>query len=344
MQDIKNMLKIAGVYIGLVIGAGFASGREIVTFFTSYGKWWGVGIVTMGVLLMVMGCLILKIIEDNDISDYSGFLRTVMGKKEAVLTEFISGTFLCVLFFAMVAAGGSLIYESFGMSKWIGSLALSVLCLITFVYGMDAVVKVNAVLSPIMVLGTVIIFLAYCFGDSRTVFLSFSGDKFPETVVFSALIYVSYNIVSAVSVFVEAKDIVRESRAAKFGAVLGGSVLAAMGAMFAFVLLGAGDDILKFDIPMLEVLRSFKIIEFIYVVVFLGAIVTTAVANGFGAVRWIESKVKIKRVKIEIIVCLAAFIMSFFGFSGFTDKIYPIFGFLGMIEIFYILRFVLKKK
>lgn len=33
----KNWVKIASIYIGTVIGAGFASGREIIEFFGIYG-------------------------------------------------------------------------------------------------------------------------------------------------------------------------------------------------------------------------------------------------------------------------------------------------------------------
>lgn len=343
-KDIKNMLKIASVYIGLVIGAGFASGREIITFFGSFGKDFVIGIGAMGIMLSAIGYLILKIIEENDIRDYSGFLRTVMGKKEAFLTELVTGTFLCVLFFAMVAAGGSLIYEAFGISRWIGSLALSVLSFITFVYGMEAVVKINGFLSPVMVIGTVVVCLYYYFGQSKSVFLRFNSEKAPLMIIFSAFVYVSYNIISAVSVFAEAEEIVKESRLSKFGAVLGGTVLAAMGGLIGIVLIEEGNSVLNFDIPMLMVLKGRgRVVEFIYIIVLLGAIITTAAANGFGAVKWLEGKVKINRTKIDFALCAVAFGASFLGFGGFTDRIYPVFGILGILEIFYILRFALKK-
>ena len=33
----KNSIRIAGAYVGLIVGAGFASGQEILQFFTSFG-------------------------------------------------------------------------------------------------------------------------------------------------------------------------------------------------------------------------------------------------------------------------------------------------------------------
>ena len=33
----KKSLQIGGAYVGIIVGAGFASGQEIVLYFTSYG-------------------------------------------------------------------------------------------------------------------------------------------------------------------------------------------------------------------------------------------------------------------------------------------------------------------
>ena len=35
----KNIIKIIMVILGTLIGAGFASGREIYLFFNRFGKW-----------------------------------------------------------------------------------------------------------------------------------------------------------------------------------------------------------------------------------------------------------------------------------------------------------------
>ena len=35
-----DILKIAGIYMGIIIGAGFASGQEILRFFIDYGENW----------------------------------------------------------------------------------------------------------------------------------------------------------------------------------------------------------------------------------------------------------------------------------------------------------------
>ncbi|NLY67966.1 MAG: hypothetical protein GX069_10455, partial [Tissierellia bacterium] len=55
----KNWIKIASVYIGTVIGAGFASGREILEFFGVYGIKGIFGIIVSGLLFSILGSLFL---------------------------------------------------------------------------------------------------------------------------------------------------------------------------------------------------------------------------------------------------------------------------------------------
>lgn len=39
----QEQLKIAGAFVGVIVGAGFASGRELLLFFVDFGVWgwWG---------------------------------------------------------------------------------------------------------------------------------------------------------------------------------------------------------------------------------------------------------------------------------------------------------------
>ena len=46
----KNVRKIVMVIIGTLIGAGFASGREILIFFSNYGKYGLLGIIITGII------------------------------------------------------------------------------------------------------------------------------------------------------------------------------------------------------------------------------------------------------------------------------------------------------
>ncbi|TDW05731.1 hypothetical protein [Pseudobacillus badius] len=56
-----NAFKIAGAYIGVIVGAGFASGQEILQFFTSFGWISVVGTCIATVLFAFLGMQLLQI-------------------------------------------------------------------------------------------------------------------------------------------------------------------------------------------------------------------------------------------------------------------------------------------
>ena len=71
----KNVNKIIMVIIGTLVGAGFASGREIYLFFGKYGAKGLLGIIISGVLSAFIIYTVLKNINENQIYNYSDFLK-----------------------------------------------------------------------------------------------------------------------------------------------------------------------------------------------------------------------------------------------------------------------------
>ena len=49
-----NVVKYAGAYIAFIIGSGFATGQEIIQFYTSYGIW-GIGSVAISMFPVRLG-------------------------------------------------------------------------------------------------------------------------------------------------------------------------------------------------------------------------------------------------------------------------------------------------
>ena len=76
----KDSFKIISIIIGTLIGAGFASGKEIYTFFVQFN--------IMGFFSIIISCLFICIIIyktcllifKNDFNSYSDFLNYLFGK------------------------------------------------------------------------------------------------------------------------------------------------------------------------------------------------------------------------------------------------------------------------
>ena len=151
-MKLSNILKVSGVYVGTVVGAGFASGRELVLFFLSFGDAWFLGVVFSALLFSVLGYGVLVTAKRSGASGYGGFLRGIMGRRLGRLMEIVSGLFLCVLFYAMTAATGAAFKEAFGISYITGVVLMLVLCFFVFLFETRGIVAVNALLSPLLIL------------------------------------------------------------------------------------------------------------------------------------------------------------------------------------------------
>ena len=69
----------------------------------------------------------------------------------------------------------------------------------------------------------------------------------------------------------------------------------------------------------------------------LGSIFTTAVSLGTS---FLQNTAKNKRSypQIALIMCITSVLVSQIGFSNLIENLYPIFGYLGLIQIFMIIK------
>ena len=79
------------------------------------------------------------------------------------------------------------------------------------------------------------------------------------------------------------------------------------------------------------------IYKYLYGVIILGAIITTAISSAFGFLNNVSNSVK-KYNRINLIICICAIIISHFGFSNLVNSLYPVFGVLGLIQMVFILK------
>ena len=120
IRDNKEIIKVAGVYMAINIGSGFASGQEILQFFSGFG-WAGYLILLSVLLLMIYGGnsildagWICK--DDHKISVYEYFGGKFIGQVYNIIIPLI--------FFGgytiMVAGAGSVLEQFFGIPNIVG--------------------------------------------------------------------------------------------------------------------------------------------------------------------------------------------------------------------------------
>lgn len=153
-----NILKVVFVIIGTLIGAGFASGQEIYTFFFSYGIKGIIGIVISSTIIGLTIYKTFKMIEKNNIKNYKEFLDFfIKNEKIKELINSIINIFILVSFYVMIAGFGAYLEQEINLNNFIGSSILAILCIILFRTNINGIVKINEILIPILILVVLVI-------------------------------------------------------------------------------------------------------------------------------------------------------------------------------------------
>lgn len=136
--DKKAVMKYAGAFIAWVIGSGFATGQEILQFFTSYGYYsYGVvvlnlvGFLFLGHMLMTTGYAHKK---DGGFNHFTYYC----GKRAGTFYSWLVLGTLLLLIAVLVSGAGAALSEYYGLNRYIGSLITSALVLGAYLVGFSA--------------------------------------------------------------------------------------------------------------------------------------------------------------------------------------------------------------
>ena len=147
-----EVISITLVIIGALIGAGFASGQEIFSFFYIYGKNGIYGILIMSILIGIFIYKSLKIIYQKQVYNYNDFLNLfIKNTKIRNVILWIVNVLLLVSFYIMVAGFGAYFEQEIGINRIIGSIVLNLLCVIVFFSNIKGVLKASNLIVPFLI-------------------------------------------------------------------------------------------------------------------------------------------------------------------------------------------------
>jgi uncharacterized membrane protein YkvI len=251
-----------------------------------------------------------------------------MGHRFGKIFEFIVGIFMCVLYAAMLAGAGAMLKQVYNLPFTLGVLIASGLTFIALLFDIKGLVAFNARLAPFLIAGGLMMgFLAFL-DDSRQVFL-----RAMPSWLFSAIIYSSYNIVTAISVLAAMNTMLKSRGDAAKAGLISGGLLTLIGFCMVYPLYLRFNDVKASEIPLLIIAREYgSIVQYIYLFLLVAAILTTAVSNGFTVVSWLKS-FSIKPLTAKLILAVGGVLAAHMGFSIIVARVYPLFSFVGLFEV-----------
>jgi len=314
------------VIIGTVIGAGFASGKEIFTFFNVYGIYGFLGLLFSE---LFMGFVIYKtitIIINYDITSYSGFIDKVITNSKflnSIICNIIN-IFLLISFIVMVAGFSAYFKQELNISYIIGATLITVLCFFTFLRNIDGIVKVNKYFIPFLIF---IILLLGFKNSSCFSYLNYYTSATSYNWFVSAILYASYNLIILIPILISLKEYIKNIHTAKMTSIVTTSFLLLMAITLFCLLNYYFMDIKNIELPTVFIASKLGgAFQYVCSFVILGAIFTTAISSGFGFLNNFNIKLKKVYCLISFLMCLLAIILSNIGFGTLLNLLYPILG------------------
>lgn len=335
-----RILTYIGAIIAFLIGSGFATGQEILQYFASYGFW---GIFGTGLLVLVLisyVCIEFFVVGHKHKFDRpSRIFHYYCGKHLGTFFDYFSILFVFLSFTVMVAGAGAVFQEHYGLSKYIGGIALALAVGVTVWFGLKSLVDVIGKIGPIIV---VIAIGLGIFGILRSPGGVMEGNALVPTLditqastnwVLAGLSYVGFCMLWLAAFLTALGKTAHTRREAATGGMLGGVVFAVACMIVGLGLLANIGQVAGTEIPMLVLAGGVHpLFASAFSLIILAGIYTTAipllwtVSSRFFADRTPKFKA------LTIILAVAGTLIGLvLPFSQMVNIVYVINGYVGMV-------------
>lgn len=143
---LKNVLPIAGAYLAFVIGAGIASGQEILQYFTAYGYGSFLALLLYFILAVLMNTEFIRTGQREKFKGQDGIYKYYCGKWLGTFYDYFAHIFLFSSFIVMLSGSGATLNQHFGIPTSVGVWGTAIASGLAVTMGLK---KISAILGKV---------------------------------------------------------------------------------------------------------------------------------------------------------------------------------------------------
>lgn len=345
-----NVLKFAGAFVAFLIGSGYASGQEIMQFFTAYGIWSIGGLLIALVLFAWLGKVLMNYghrhrdLGPDHMAD-QGF-RYYCGKYFGTFLAWFIPIFLLLVCIVMTSGAGATLAQYFGLPNWVGSAGMCALVLVTNFFGFKRIVDVIGIVGPVIIVFSVVIAtvaiaanpggLAEA-GEHAATFAGMANATGGAPLwALAGLLYVAYNVTGSLPFFTQTGGTACSAREAKWGGIVGGIAFIGAAILMNAALLCHIEDVAQLEVPTLFLSDLISpVISIVFAVILMGGIYSTAAPMMWTSVNRFapEGTKRNKIVLVAFSVIIMLVVLSPLSYGQLMGIVYPYTGYIGIVFI-----------
>ncbi|AWB82067.1 hypothetical protein C3B44_06635 [Corynebacterium yudongzhengii] len=335
---VRKSLTIALAFVGLLVGAGFASGQEVIQYFIAFGYSGLIGVIVAGIVMTLSGGLLFQLGSYYLAGEHSTVFRNAT---HPIVSRFLDITTMLTLFcigFVMLAGAGSNLEQQFDTPTWLGSFIMVVAVIVSGFLDVDKVTNVISAITPLIIIAVIaagIITILNMPSDTSVLEpLALEQNEAQGVLgnwILSAVNYTAMALMLGLSMILVIGGNYFNPREAGVGGLLGGFMFSALLAILAFILFFNLPEVDGNDFPLLAVFDSMHpAIGVIVSLILYAMIYNTAIGMFYALGRRLSAGHEGRFRVIFIVVTLIGFVISFAGFTDLIGWVYPLIGYIGI--------------
>ena len=363
MNEISSILAICGACISFYIGAGFATMQEVVQYEASYGSRFLIVILVAAAIYLYTNISFatngnrLKLNRGGDIYGvYCGVFGKKIGKCAAMFFDYFSAFFCFMSFVVMCGGANSTLTQQWGAPFGVGAVTLTVLVVVTVVFGLQGIVNALSKIVPIIIAMILLVSVV----TSVTGWGNFAGNltKIDQGTYADVMQQVgggnplasgaSYGgfVILWFAAFLSELGAKNKLKDVNIGMLLSAIFIFFAAGVCCVALIGHIDATAAADIPALVLAEQISpVVAVAFAIIICAGIYTSATPLLWTAVRKLADEGTVKYKAITVLAgAVGCGIACFVPYKELINVLYGLNGYLGFVLVFAMVAYDLKTK
>src|SRR5699024_2969286 len=336
-------------YAGIIVGAGFSTGQEVLQFFASHGLVSILGIILAALILMFVGRQAAKLGFRLNAESHETPLRVLFGAKLGLVIDYVLIFFLYGIAVVMIAGSGATFNQAFGIHPQIGVLILILLTFGTLLLDFDKIVNIIGGITPLLIIAVVII-TGYNILNSYVPYSEVHNYVEPSRTpssrrLFDALTYLGLSLATVFSFLSIMGSEAQRHAIARRGAIYGGLIIMLLMLLVNVGVLSVMPTANEVPLPAMEMADNMAPwLGSVYSIIIILLIYNSVVGLMYPFLTRFTTAYSGKYKIMLVVSLIAAFIIANVGFVELVNIVDPILGYIGLaISLSLFIRWIMNK-
>lgn len=336
-------------YAGIIVGAGFSTGQEVLQFFASHGLVSILGIILAALILMFVGRQAAKLGFRLNAESHETPLRVLFGAKLGLVIDYVLIFFLYGIAVVMIAGSGATFNQAFGIHPQLGVLILILLTFGTLLLDFDKIVNIIGGITPLLIIAVVII-TGYNILNPYVPYSEVNNYVEPSRTPssfwwFDAITYAGLALATAFSFLSIMGSEAQRHAIARRGAIYGGLIIMLLMLLVNVGVLSIMPTANEVPLPAMEMADNMAPwLGAVYSIIIILLIYNSVVGLMYPFLTRFTTAYSGKYKIMLVVSLIAAFIIANVGFVELVNIVYPILGYIGLaISLSLFIRWIMNK-